>query len=40
MRVSMGDVGGFSVFDLSLLLFLCRRDVIGLWVCRFAFPGS
>jgi hypothetical protein len=36
----MGDVGGFSLFDPHLLLFLCRRKVMGPWVRRFAFPES
>jgi hypothetical protein len=40
MRVTVGDVGGFSLSDMRLLLFFYRRDIVGLWVRWFAFPRS
>jgi hypothetical protein len=40
MCVTVGDVGGFSLSDPCLLLFFYRPDVMGSWVCQFAFPGS
>jgi hypothetical protein len=40
MCLIVRDVGGFSLSDTHLLLFFCRRDVVGLWVRRFAFPES
>jgi hypothetical protein len=40
MRVTVGDVGGFSLSNMRLLLFFYRRDIVGLWVRWFAFPRS